>query len=191
MNQNMNQKVSNIALIIIISFFIAIIAFGGGVYVWQKLLIKDFVQDNNYTSTESNSISGPTPSFLRTSLEGLSPKEVYLRLKEDWDAAQNYDDLIKIGYKYGDSDYVSRAKEGEKQIEQSGGLSPDAKKGLFNFSKALIPPTNLITDIQEKINGNSAILTVLATGHGTGTVNMTLEDGIWKLSKESWAEKNK
>jgi hypothetical protein len=115
-------------------------------------------------------------------LAGPTATEAYLEIHQKELAAKSYEDLTKL-----------RSKS---SIANDKAISAEEKVALFPLFQATMPTK--VKVLKESIDGNKATLDVEvpavapANGmveHTTGTVTLELEDGQWKLFKESWHAK--
>lgn len=115
-------------------------------------------------------------------LAGPSATEAYMELHQKELAAKSYEDLTKL-----------RSKSSIANDKQ---ISAEEKVALFPLFQATMPTK--VKVLKENIEGNKATLDIEvpavapANGmveHTTGTVTLELEDGQWKLFKESWQSK--
>ncbi len=111
-----------------------------------------------------------------------SATATYLELHKKELAATSYADILPL-----------RSKT---SIAHDKPMSNEEKKFLFPLFKSTLPKQ--VTIVNEQINGTSAILTATAkpetqnantTEKTTGVIELTLEDGQWKIEREKWDSK--
>lgn len=111
-----------------------------------------------------------------------SPKESYLKMREEFKELENFEEFKNYTYKYGSKESISNFEEKEKEIN----ALPDSFKDQV-FELARSTAKSEIDNIEENINGKNAILLIKASNPSmSGTVEMILENGQWKLTSESW-----
>jgi hypothetical protein len=114
------------------------------------------------------------------SLAEETPTQAYMEIHKKELAAKNYADLLPI-----------RSKA---SIAQDPPMSDDEKAQIFPLFHESLPKEVTITG--EIIEGNKATVKATATPDPppkpgdkeviTGTINLVLENGEWKIEKESW-----
>lgn len=111
-----------------------------------------------------------------------SPTATYLELHKKELAATSYADLLPL-----------RSKT---SIAHDKPMSKEEMNFIFPLFKASLPKS--ITVTSEQVNGTSAILKATAksdsknpntTETTTGEIELTLEDGQWKIEHEKWDSK--
>lgn len=112
-----------------------------------------------------------------------TPSQAYLQLHKKELAATSYEDLLPL-----------RTKASIAADKQT---TPADKKQLFPLIHMLTPQK--VSIMSERVDGNKATLTVKAltgplpagTSESTvGVIDLSLEDGQWKLEKEKWESKS-
>lgn len=131
-----------------------------------------------------------TPSSISVSPKN-SAKEAYLKMKADQENFKTYDDYIAYYHKYGsksERDFIDGVvKKLEPHATESGTIA--YKENILGIYKATIPLSKDITSINELVSPNHAILTVSTNKPGvTGTIDLVLEDGVWKFDREQWTQ---
>jgi len=123
---------------------------------------------------------------IEESIKGLSPKESYLIMEKDADNLKTFTDLEAYILKHGNKKAIAELGIIQKEIKDQPHLFNDQFfSEIINFTKG--PLSNEITTIEEIINGNTAILNVQTIKPElTGVINLTLEDGQWKLEGKHW-----
>ncbi len=125
----------------------------------------------------------PTEATIK-SLKGLSPKETYSILKVEEDKLITFDDYLTFFRKNGSKARIAEFEEALKDDSTSSMLKEFVISIIKTGAKA-----KDITNIQETVNGNKATLNVSTNKpKQKGTVTFVLEEGIWKLEKESWED---
>jgi hypothetical protein len=128
--------------------------------------------------------TGADGADSRSTAAAGSPEDMYLKYKREFDASNNFDDYANVVRRYGTSGEIAEITEYEL-------LSDVFKKDVFDLVKSLAPSySDLdIENIQESIDGNSAIL-IVDTKDRTmmGTIKLRKQGGIWKIEDDSWKE---
>ena len=137
----------------------------------------------NKENFETNS-STSTQNQIEEELKGLSPKQTWLKIREKMQNINTYDEFEYYAFKYGSKEHAERIKAMKPKIDS---LPQSFKDNIVKLTKG--PYLDEITDIQETINGNTAILNVETKTGMKGEIVLVLEDMIWKLKSESWIEK--
>jgi hypothetical protein len=114
---------------------------------------------------------------------GQSPTQAYIEIHKKELAANSYSDLLPI-----------RSKA---SIAKDPPMTDEEKAQIFPLFKATLPKTVTVTG--ETIEGNKATVTATAAPDmdlkpgdketTLGTITLVLEDGEWKMEKESWNSK--
>jgi hypothetical protein len=112
-----------------------------------------------------------------------SPSQAYLELHKKELAAKSYADLLPI-----------RSKA---SIAKDPPMTDEEKEQIFPLFKATLPKAVTVTG--ETVEGTKATVKATAppdvalkpgdTDTIIGTITMVMEDGEWKIEKESWTEK--
>ena len=173
---------------IIIVIVVLVILGGGAVYYYQKsrvdLKSPPVVSPDNLVNNpvvpEPTADEPETQTTTVAPPQTLGPKEVYLNMKAEFASVQTYADMEVYIRQYGSQNQIAKLAEAQN--------APAAfRESLVSLMRSSIPPAQEITTIQENINGSTATLTVSSTKPNTaGTVTMVLENGQWKMEKESW-----
>jgi hypothetical protein len=111
-----------------------------------------------------------------------SPTASYMDLHKKELAATSYADLLKV--------------RSQTSIAHDKPMSKEEMNFIFPLFKATLPKDVVVTS--EQINGTSAILKATAktgarpantTEKTTGEIQLTLENGQWKIEHEKWDTK--
>lgn len=128
----------------------------------------------------------PTNAVVK-SLKGLSPKETYLTIKAEEEKLVTFDDFLVFSRKYTSKAVLAEFEKSLKEDLSSPTSMESLKELTEAYLKYELVKTKDITNIKETINGDKATLNVLTNKpKDKGTVTFILEEGIWKLEKESW-----
>jgi hypothetical protein len=110
----------------------------------------------------------------------LTPTQAYLEIHKKELAAKSYTDLLPL-----------RSKA---SIAQDPPMSDEEKANIFPLFHETLP--KVVTVTGETVDGTKATIKATAqpneplkpgqTETTTGTISMVLEDGQWKIEKESW-----
>ncbi len=129
-------------------------------------------------NTQVNTQTRVNPTVLPIQI--LGPKQLYLQMKAEFGAVQTYADMEVYIRKYGSQSQVAKLAEAQN-------APASFRESLVGLMKMSIPSAQEITTIQESIDGSTATLNVSSTKpNSVGTVTMVLENGQWKMEKESW-----
>jgi len=149
--------------------------------------------NNNLNLETGNSINQNIPAIIATStaptsgilkLEGLSPKETYLKIKPEGDKVKTFADMEAFVLKYGSKNQVTKMEQNREKILA---LPQSFRDSLASFMADDATLLDKITDIQETIKGNTATLSISTVKpEVTGIVIMVLEGTLWKIDSESW-----
>ena len=111
---------------------------------------------------------------------GETPSQAFVEIHKKELAAKSYEDLLPI-----------RSKA---SIAQDPPMTDAEKADIFPFFHETLP--RVVTVTGETIEGNKATIKATAepneplkpgeTETTTGVISMVLEDGEWKIEKESW-----
>jgi len=116
-----------------------------------------------------------------------SPKDDYLKAKAELDKVNNFNDFERLILKYGSQKRIKELEKEKKEVENA----PDSFKNniVSLVIRQSMPKLNEISGIKTEIKGNVAVLSAVAVNSGKqGTIIMEREDGVWKLSSESWED---
>jgi hypothetical protein len=126
----------------------------------------------------------PTPALTQSAAipqNQLSPSEVYIAYRREFDKANSFDELLATASKY-----VSKG-----QIEEIKNTPTIQREMAFKLVKSIFADSGTINDIRivnQEIGVNTATLSLETTKNPNvkGTVSMVLEDGTWKVDLENW-----
>jgi hypothetical protein len=121
----------------------------------------------------------PLPTPIPTSSVISTPREIYIKLRTEFDAAKNFDEALAVTIKY------STSKDAAMYTEQARLTSDEVKLQMYPSLKAMIPLLSTIKIVGENISGNIATLSV-TSGSKVGVVTLEKEGGVWKMKSESW-----
>lgn len=111
----------------------------------------------------------------------LSPKEIYIQINKEIQAATNAEQLFTVLKKYESKNDLVELVAMENQLKT---LSDSQKNQFFQMAKSAYPPlTTKIKDIKEVINGNKATITIITNDNKeVATIPFVKENGIWKIT---------
>lgn len=136
------------------------------------------------STTKANSAVTPTKITPK-----LSPKDSYLKMKPEADNLKTFDDYVAYVNKYGSK---SKIREVQNVTKQAATLPPGFKERLISTLKSITPTAKDLTTIKESITNDTATLTISTNKPELkGTVNLILEEGVWKFDHESWQQEVK
>lgn len=114
----------------------------------------------------------------------MSPKEVYLALKQEAATAKDLDSMITIYQKYLTDEFFQ-----ETNIRVQA-VPIDQKPQVFEELESLVVPLSDINidTISENIVGDSAIVIAYSKNNSSlATISSTRQNGMWKISSsEDW-----
>lgn len=149
-----------------------------------------YLATNNLNSETKNSANQNISIITATStpkalqLEGLSPKETYLKIKPESDKIKTYNEMEALVLKYGSKNQVIKIEQNHEKILA---LPQSVKDGIISLTINDATSLDKITNVQETIKDNAATLNITTIKpEVTGIVSMVLEDNVWKIDSESW-----
>lgn len=157
----MENNKKNISLIISIFVVIGIIA--GGVY-YYKYVPKVSVPDENAFVVDSK-------------ISANTPKEIFLERNTDLYNAKSFDEMMAVAKKY---DNKQRVADNEQLFKEA---NDSKKEAFFGFAQGLMIPTSSFTKVEEKIDGDTAVVTALDNKGRKSTATFVKENGEWKVSE--------
>ena len=111
-----------------------------------------------------------------------SPSEVYLAYLKEVAVIKTFADYYALVVKYGSRDKISAA-DADKLLAES---SPAAEQDALKTIKAKIYPLTGSETISEKINGQTAEVSIVSGDQAaSGTITLVLETDAWKISQEN------
>jgi len=153
------------------------------------LIVLDYTGSDS-TSESSGSVAQDTggvkviktnfvPFSGGVSITGLTPSETYETYLEEFQTIGDSNSFIDFSKKY--------ATQGAIDTAEEQGLDEFADF-VFDIAKSFTPDPNDILELtEESVTGNTALVIVsLREGDREGEVSMTLEDGSWRIDKETW-----
>lgn len=109
--------------------------------------------------------------------ESLSPKEMYLEVKPEFENVKNWGELLQLASKYGSDNFKKMYLSQEAQQ-----MSDAIKEGLVKMTRDFNRPDNKIKEIQERITGDTAVVFVSFLDTETKEeITMIREKNIWKI----------
>lgn len=124
----------------------------------------------------------PLPTDEQTLQRG-SAKETYLAFQTELAGATTSETYLSVYAKYG-TKILYDELIAEKERLENAGLSSTVLESLRAKGSPVLDGTE---DITETSSETESTLTITTTNQRqTGTVVFTLEEGVWKISKESW-----
>ena len=187
---------------------IAVLAIGGGVYVYRKNLSKEV----NKAPIVNLPVSNPETVVATTTVKvvsvqqiksvpaktsvssatvskvSISPLSIYMQMTKEVSSASTYEQLLAITRKYGSSEAV------QASTMSLSGITPTVqqKTVAMNLMKSVIPSVDKIVSSQEKINGVQADVNLVVRNSKGGTSNVDVkfvkESGVWKYDMSIWAQ---
>lgn len=173
---------------VLVILFVSLVGFGFWYFdkqqSWGVLTPKQIVQNQQpQNQVQENQSPAETPESENAQPEPvktLSPKDLWLAMKVEFEQIQNYEDFIKWSDKY-----VSKAQIADRKNEYDN-LSSSDKERFIAMVKGMSVKTADIKNIEEEIIGNSATLKLTLNDPDLrGIIKMVLEDNVWKLDLES------
>ena len=182
MNKNLNKGVSTIGIIVVLVIAATI---AGGIYFYLNSQ-QPKIENNPPTSSNQKSEVAQSPTPSEKPLSELSPKEMWLKYRGEFDKIKNMDEGFIVSRKYISSDMVAQL---DAQKEQFNKMAQSEKNNWFALVKVMVPPPeNIKADtITANIVGSEATLTVEAINiKDKGEISLVKEKGIWKIRGENW-----
>ena len=132
-------------------------------------------QDLTATSSATSTETGELPA--------MTPQQVYLDYLRDLDNITTFEDYYSLVTQYGSSRRITTV-EGQRLAAEA---TPAADKASVKAIKEQAPKLTGNEDIQVNITQDQAVLNIaLANNQATGTINLLLENGAWKINEETW-----
>jgi len=183
MFKNFNRGAST--LLIIGSFVVLAIVIAGGVFIIDNIILKNSIPKSEEVAVDKNSLPSGNKNSDTVSVS-LSPKDVYLKYKEEYEKMKTSVDYGLIVMKYGSSYAIEDYKKAEEQMKE---MSSAQAGVMFQIGKKMNQSLNDITDIDQEIRGNRAMLLVtsMAVKNYRGGIGLIKEDGEWKIDHEVWS----
>lgn len=121
--------------------------------------------------------------FVNTNEKLLSPSEQFMASSRNFDNVKSFEGVVEHVKEFGAEEVVS-------QLQYMNGTA-DEMYQIYQLTRAVAPYSYEITIKGESINGNTATVNAYAKStdgkkSGNGIVEMRLENGIWKIYRESW-----
>ncbi len=166
----------------IIIVVVLIIILGGLFFAFNKKSSAPVTPSSETSVTTPTQSSSPSQSPVSSK----GPKDSFLAMKKEFDNIKTFADLDAYTRKYSSAAQVAKLDASKAQLD----AMPAAQKDqLVALAMAVSPKSSSITTIQESVTGNTATLMVSTTNPKvTGTVNMVMENGQWKIEKEAWKQ---
>ena len=169
------QKTKKKILILVIIGVLALIAL---------LVLGGFLLTKFLTGLKPVSSIQPTPALTQPATapqNQLSPSEVYIAYRREFDKANSFDEFLATASKY-----VSKG-----QIEEIKNTPTIQREMAFKLVKSIFADSGTINDIRivnQEIGVNTATLSLetIKNPNLKGAASMVLEDGAWKVDLESW-----
>jgi len=135
---------------------------------------------NQVIPTATTTVATTTDPGVATS---TPPKETYLAYNIDLNSVNTFSDYYALILKYGSAKRTDQI-EAEKLLADAS-----ADKGVATVAAVRrdTPALDPLAQLVDVISGNTARLDVtLSDNVSKGTVDMVLENGLWKIDNESW-----
>jgi len=153
------------------------------------LVLGGFLLTKFLTGLKPVSSVQPTPVLTQPATapqNQLSPSEVYIAYRREFDKANSFDELLATASKY-----VSKG-----QIEEIKNTPTLQREMAFKLVKSIFAGSGTINDIRivnQEIGVNTATLSLetIKNPNLKGAASMVLEDGAWKVDLESWRDIHK
>ncbi len=131
-------------------------------------------------ATSTVEIATTTATSTATS---TPPKETYLAYNIEFGKINTFADYYLLVTKYGSARWIQQA-DAEKLIADS---SSDLGAASVSVIKTKTPVLDPLVQIAEQVTDQTAQLNVVLPDNvSKGTVNMVLENGLWKIDNENW-----
>ncbi len=190
------KKINKILLVVGIS--LALVAIIGIVIVSVKnksSFEKDVFNATETVNTSDKNLSTKEdigkedvsmPTIVSTS---LSPKDMYLEYKSEYEKMKISADYKPIVLKYGSLYAIKDYEQNQQQIRETPSNQVET---IFLLGKKMNQSLSDITNVEQEIRGNRAILLVTSktVNNYKGGIGMIRESGEWKIDHEVWLISN-
>lgn len=184
--KSLNKGVSAIG--IIITLVIAGLIVGGIYFYFNSRMPKteNIIPASSNSGSETNAT---TTDLTQEDLAKLSPKEMWLKLREEVDETENIDELFAVSRKYATKEKLAFW---DSQMESYNSMAQSFKDSMFLILKTTMPTLDKINveGIKTEIIGNKATLEIeTKDSKEKAEVTLIKEDGIWRFEEEVWGSK--
>jgi len=168
-----NTYRGSITIIIIVLLVIA--GTGGLLYMNRKNTVPDSVGTGIGTQVSGADQQNTEHQIVDSLI--ATPTEIFLDRNTDMNNAQSFDDMVAVMYKYDSPEQIADAEA------KFAGASKEKKAAFFGFAVVLLTKTEDLSNIQETITGDTALVVADTKPGAKLEVEFVNREGLWKMSK--------
>lgn len=122
-----------------------------------------------------------------TAMPAEAPQTVYFNFLRELAGVNTFEDYYILVSKYGNGRKISAVESERLLAETTPESDQTSVKALKEKYPGITNPSET-SAIKEDISGQTALLTIaLPDSRATGTIELTLENNVWKVGNENWS----